>query len=60
MVVEDGGEDGGEAWKKGDPSPPVQSDSEEDKEAEEAKPPWHVCKLTPQPSWQALPKINKM
>ncbi len=31
-------EEGGEAWKEGDPWPPVQSDSEEDEEAEEAKP----------------------
>ncbi len=31
--------DGGEAWKERDPWPPVQSDSEEDEEAEEeAKP----------------------
>ena len=32
-------EEGGEAWKGGDPWPPIQSDSGEDEEAEkEAKP----------------------
>ncbi len=41
MVGEEGGEEGGEAWKEGDPWPPVQSDSEEEEEAEEeAKPSW--------------------
>jgi hypothetical protein len=44
-----------------DPWPPVQSDSEEDEEAEEeAKSSWHICKLTPKTSWKVLPKFNKM
>ncbi len=37
MVVEEGGEEGREAWKEGDPWPSVQSDSEEDEEAGEEK-----------------------
>ncbi len=61
VVVEEGGDEGGEAWKEGDPWPPFQSDSEEDEEAEEeAKPSWHICKSTPKPSWKVQPKFNKM
>ncbi len=44
VVVKEKGEEGGKAWKEGDPWPLVQSDSEEDKEAEkEAKSSWHIC-----------------
>ncbi len=56
MVVEEGGE----AWKEGDPWPPVQSDNEEEEEAEEAKPSWHIRKLIPKSSWTVIPKLNKM
>jgi hypothetical protein len=53
-------EEGGEAWKEGDPWPPVQSDSEEDEDAEEeAEPSCHICKLTPKPSWKVLPELIK-
>ncbi len=39
VVVEEGGEEGGDTWKDGDPWPPVQSDSEEEEEAEEEEKP---------------------
>jgi hypothetical protein len=50
--VKERGDEGGEAWKEGDPWPPVQSDSEEDVEAEEAKSYLHICKLPAKPSWK--------
>ncbi len=51
-------EEGGEAWKEGEPWPPVQSDGEEAEE--EAKPSWHIFKLTPKPSRKELSKLNEM
>ncbi len=53
-------EEGREAWKEGDPWPPVQLDSEEDEEAEEeAKPSWHICKLTTNHHGKCYPILRK-